>query len=146
MNSTGLLNIKIRGRPSGLQSPSGSFPSAGGTALGPYPGLFASNLLFPSGVNCGSPPFWVLNSRVPPVRHQMPLKSCGSNGSVDGVAGGLPRPPNPAPPRCADANDGRRISDSKTKLNLIRILRIVGLPTAGYWVPWQVIPGPYRYR
>src|SRR5262249_49899401 len=84
MNSTGRGKKRSRGIPCGLHSPTMSFPFAGGTALGPYPGPLASNNFWPSGVIGGtSTPGRLLIPRSPPVRLQTPERSCGSNGRLD---------------------------------------------------------------
>src|SRR6266403_10961 len=84
MNSTGLGKNRRRGTPCGLHSPTMSFPVAGGTARGPYPGLLASNSFWPAGVIAGTfTPGRLLIPRSPPVRLQTPERSCGSNGRFD---------------------------------------------------------------
>src|SRR5437764_7472112 len=61
-----------------------SFPVAGGTARGPYPGLLASNNFWPADVIAGTlTPGRLLIPRSPPVRLQTPERSCGSNGRLD---------------------------------------------------------------
>src|SRR5437667_9214256 len=84
MNSTGLGKNRRRGTPCGLHSPTMSFPVAGGTARGPYPGLLASNSFCAAGVIGGTfTPGRLLIPRSPPVRLQTPDKSCGSKGRFD---------------------------------------------------------------
>src|SRR5437879_918166 len=61
-----------------------SFPVAGGTARGPYPGLLASNNFWPAGVIGGIlTPGRLLIPRSPPVRLQTPERAWGSNGRLD---------------------------------------------------------------
>src|SRR5204862_1702894 len=75
-NSTGLNAKMLRTNPRGSHRPVGSFPCAGGMALGVlgrlYEGLFALNLAWPAGVIGGG---GSLNVRKPPPRFQTPSRS-----------------------------------------------------------------------
>src|ERR1051326_6085200 len=70
--------MRVRYRPGGLESPSGSFPNAGGTCRGPFPGLLALNRASPSGVKGRASALHSLiglRAPPPPERVQTPLKS-----------------------------------------------------------------------
>src|SRR6185369_7411770 len=75
-----------RGIPNGSHVPIGSLPIAGGTARGPYPGLFFSKRALPASVNGASsvpcvgpwPDHTLLKVWNRLVRFQCPDKSCGS--------------------------------------------------------------------
>src|SRR5450631_4480684 len=70
--------MRVRYRPGGLESPSGSFPNAGGTCRGPFPGLLALKWASPSGVKGRASALHSLiglRAPPPPDRVKTPLKS-----------------------------------------------------------------------
>src|SRR5262249_2319447 len=97
--------------------PVGSFPRAGGTALGPYDGLCASNCCFPHAVIGGG-----ASVRLCVLPLQIPDRSVGSCGTR-GPDGWPPRLASRRAP-CANARDETSSTNNSTVHRRINTFRI----------------------